>query len=216
MTVVRAPQAAGGCLRRRHPPRLRHGPGRLTRGGPERSRPERPIGRLPDVHADLRVLLPRRTQSSVRVPNADSSCRLVMRRWTGTVQTDAGRPDEREGVLHGFQATDKAARARCRGGGRSGDSSPRGHEGRGAAAGRRPGTCRRPAGPGACRRQTRRNMRPLRRTRPTRSSTSHSCTPRARSPTKSSPRPRRKYSGPERMPDCQKMPNRSIPGRNRG
>ena len=40
----------------------------------------------------------------------------------------------REGVLHGFQATDKAARAHCRGGCRGGDSSPRGQEGRGAAA----------------------------------------------------------------------------------
>ena len=65
-------------------------------------------------------------------------------------------------------------------------------------------------------RRTRRNMRPLRRTRPTRSNTSHNCTPRARSQTKSSRRPRRKYSGPDRMPDYQKMLNRSIPGRNRG
>ena len=32
-----------------------------------------------------------------------------------TVQTDAGRPNEREGVLHGFQATGKAAGAHCRG-----------------------------------------------------------------------------------------------------
>src|SRR5271166_2653118 len=69
-----------------------------------------------------------------------------------TVQTGAGRPNEREGVLHGFQATCKAAGARCRSGGRSGDRSsgcsPRGHGGRGTA-GRRPGACRRWPGPGA-------------------------------------------------------------------
>ena len=57
-----------------------------------------------------------------------------------------------------------------------------------AAAGRSPGARRRLPGPGA-------SMRRLRRTRPTRSNTSHSCTPRARSQTKSSRRPRRRPSG---------------------
>src|SRR5450755_649502 len=55
---------------------------------------------------------------------------------------DRRRSAGREGVLHGFQATGKAARAHCRSGGRSGGCSPCGHKGPGAAA----------AGPGACRR----------------------------------------------------------------
>ena len=125
-----------------------------------------------------------------------------------SVQAETGSVGRTEGVRHGFQATDKAARAHCRGGCRGRDSSPRDQEGR--ANSRRRTTRRLPTT------RTRRNMRPLRRTRPTRSNTSHSCTPRARSQTTSSRRPRRRYSGPERMPDCQKMPNRSIPGRNRG
>ena len=44
-----------------------------------------------------------RTQSSACVPNADSSCPLVMRRWTDPAQISAGRPDEREGFSMGFR-----------------------------------------------------------------------------------------------------------------
>ena len=81
-----------------------------------------------------------RTQSSACVPNADSSCRLVMRRWTHPAQTNAGRPDEREGVLDGFQTTGKAAGARCRSGGRS----ARHHERKKAGSSSRPTTRRLP------------------------------------------------------------------------
>ena len=98
----------------------------------------------------------RRAQSSARVPNADSSCRLVMRRWTHTAQTNAGRPDEREGFSMGFR---RRVRRRALVAGAVGGAAIAHHERKKAGeqaydeapaddqAG--PGACRRRPGPGA-------------------------------------------------------------------
>ena len=70
-------------------------------GGWTLTREERPTEAIARVAVGSQSLRPERNRA--RVPNADSSCPLVMRRWTDPAQISAGRPDEREGFPMGFR-----------------------------------------------------------------------------------------------------------------